>query len=381
MDQTQVSETATQANQATAEICLTCVHLPGCPTRTKQDHPILSCDLFEEGEWGAELVVALIDKHRDQRGGLISILEGVQANYGYLPESALRLVAETNRSFARRYLRCRHVLQGLQPGTERSAPVLGLRRHRLPRPQRPDGRGGIQAQARHRPGRDHRGPRVFPRDRQLSRRLRPWTHRRGGWSLFSAGECASGRRDHRKDPKRARFRRGHHRQTGLPGGSLLRPLQSQPDGPDHLIEGHPSVRVTISHGRKHGWLRLSSLYGSYTIESEHEIPADTIAHFFCPTCHAELAGATDCSVCAAPMVPLIVRGGGHGPDLLPTRLHQPSARRERARVVGGPPMRRLISLDELVGFRARVASAKTIKAETPDPGGQRRHLRPGERRQ
>jgi hypothetical protein len=80
--------------------------------------------------------------------------------------------------------------------------------------------------------------------------------------------------------------------------------------PHHLIEGHPSVRVTISFGRKHGWLRLSSLYGSYTIESEHEIPANTIAHFFCPTCHAELAGATDCPLCAAPMVPLIVRGGG-----------------------------------------------------------------------
>ncbi len=80
--------------------------------------------------------------------------------------------------------------------------------------------------------------------------------------------------------------------------------------PEHSIEGHPSVRVTISFGRKHGWLRLSSLYGSYTIESEHEIPADTVAHFFCPHCHAELAGATDCPACAAPMVPLIVRGGG-----------------------------------------------------------------------
>jgi (2Fe-2S) ferredoxin len=80
--------------------------------------------------------------------------------------------------------------------------------------------------------------------------------------------------------------------------------------PAHSIEGYPSVRVTISFGRKHGWLRLSSLYGSYTIEAEHEIPAETVAHFFCPFCHAELAGAADCPTCAAPMVPLIVRGGG-----------------------------------------------------------------------
>jgi (2Fe-2S) ferredoxin len=81
---------------------------------------------------------------------------------------------------------------------------------------------------------------------------------------------------------------------------------------DHLnpMEGHPSVRVTIAFGRKHGWLRLSSLYGSYTTDSEHEIPGDTVASFFCPFCHAELAGSTDCAVCSAPMVPLIVRGGG-----------------------------------------------------------------------
>jgi hypothetical protein len=81
---------------------------------------------------------------------------------------------------------------------------------------------------------------------------------------------------------------------------------------DHevYVEGYPSVRVTISFGRKHGWLRLSSLYGSYTIDSQHEIPEDTIANFFCPHCHAELAGAADCPLCSAPMVPLIVRDGG-----------------------------------------------------------------------
>jgi hypothetical protein len=76
------------------------------------------------------------------------------------------------------------------------------------------------------------------------------------------------------------------------------------------VDDHPSIRVTISFERKHGWLLLSSLYGSYTIECEHEIPQDTVVNFFCPHCHAELAGATDCPACSAPMVPLIVRGGG-----------------------------------------------------------------------
>ncbi|UCC81264.1 MAG: NAD(P)H-dependent oxidoreductase subunit E [Candidatus Zixiibacteriota bacterium] len=80
--------------------------------------------------------------------------------------------------------------------------------------------------------------------------------------------------------------------------------------PGHLIDGHPSIRITISFGSVHGWLALSSLYGSYNVSSEYEIPPDTIVNFFCPHCHAELLGASRCGECGAPMVPMIVRGGG-----------------------------------------------------------------------
>lgn len=76
------------------------------------------------------------------------------------------------------------------------------------------------------------------------------------------------------------------------------------------IDERPSIRVTISFGGSHGWLRLSSLYGSHAIESEHEIPMDTIVNTFCPHCHAELIGASNCSTCGAPMIPMIVVGGG-----------------------------------------------------------------------
>ncbi len=80
--------------------------------------------------------------------------------------------------------------------------------------------------------------------------------------------------------------------------------------PRHIIDGHPSIRVTVSFGTKHGWLALSSLYGSYKVASEYEIPIDEIVHVFCPYCHAELIGGGKCSDCGAPMVPMIVRGGG-----------------------------------------------------------------------
>jgi len=78
----------------------------------------------------------------------------------------------------------------------------------------------------------------------------------------------------------------------------------------HLIDGYPSIRITVAFGNVHGWLALSSLYGSYNVSSEYEIPPDTIVNFFCPHCHAELLGASMCSECGAPMVPMIVRGGG-----------------------------------------------------------------------
>ena len=78
----------------------------------------------------------------------------------------------------------------------------------------------------------------------------------------------------------------------------------------HLIDGYPSIRVTVSFDEKHGWIGLSSLYGSYNVESEYEIPMDVVVHFFCPHCHAELLGAGQCGECGAPMVPMIVRGGG-----------------------------------------------------------------------
>jgi (2Fe-2S) ferredoxin len=80
--------------------------------------------------------------------------------------------------------------------------------------------------------------------------------------------------------------------------------------PNSLVDGLPAIRVTVSYGQTHGSLHLSSLYGSYSIRSDHDIPIDTLVHFFCPHCHAELAGGSPCADCGASMVPMIVRGGG-----------------------------------------------------------------------
>ncbi len=78
----------------------------------------------------------------------------------------------------------------------------------------------------------------------------------------------------------------------------------------YSIDGYPSIRVTASFSRKHGWLRLSSMYGSYNVFSEYEIPDEAVVNFFCPHCHGELKSTVECTVCGASMVPMIVRGGG-----------------------------------------------------------------------
>ena len=79
---------------------------------------------------------------------------------------------------------------------------------------------------------------------------------------------------------------------------------------EHLVDGHPSIRVTLAYDGVHGHIRLSSLYGSYNVESEQEIPIDTVVDFFCPHCHVHLTGSSNCPECRTPMVPMIVRGGG-----------------------------------------------------------------------
>jgi NADH-quinone oxidoreductase subunit E len=310
MDQPQEAATATQPDPGTVEICISCMHLPGCRLRSKQEEPVLSCDLFEEGEWSADLVAALIDKHRDQRGGLISILEGVQAKYGYLPEKALRIVAErTGRSLVDIYgVATFYKAFSLEPkGRHMCSVCVGTACHVRNAPtvvEEFERKLGVK-------------PGGTTEDREYSFE-----------TVNCLGACALGPivvvDGHYFPQVNARQVDEiiEKTQNGLDFIEVTTDKRVFPVevfcarcnrslmDTGHLIEGYPSVRVTISFGRKHGWLRLSSLYGSFTIESEHEIPAETIPQFFCPTCHAELAGAADCPICAAPMVPLIVRGGG-----------------------------------------------------------------------
>ena len=76
------------------------------------------------------------------------------------------------------------------------------------------------------------------------------------------------------------------------------------------IDGYSSLKINISMDGEQGWIRLSCLYGSYSVSSEFEIPEGTAVNFICPHCESEIHSTSDCSQCGAPMIPMLVDGGG-----------------------------------------------------------------------
>jgi len=79
---------------------------------------------------------------------------------------------------------------------------------------------------------------------------------------------------------------------------------------DKTIDGYPSVKVIIQKGNKREFLYLSSIYGSYNIISEIDIPMDEIVLFFCPRCQSSLLTKNLCDKCNAPMISFELRHGG-----------------------------------------------------------------------
>jgi len=255
-------------------------------------------------------IAKIVEKHRGERGEIIAILEDIQAKHSYLPEEALRIVAEqTGRSLVDIYgVATFYRAFSLKPrGTHlltccvgtachvRGAPlVVGEMERRLGcKAGGTTADGEFTLETQNCLGGCALGPVVVADGHYF-----PNVGAAGVGAILDRTREGLDKidisTDQRVFPLNIACGRCNH--------SLM-------DG-EHLLDGHPSVRVTFSFGEHHGWLRLSSLYGSYNIGSEYEIPEETVVNFFCPHCHAELMGAAACAACRAPMVPLIVRGGG-----------------------------------------------------------------------
>lgn len=257
-----------------------------------------------------EHISSVLEDHRGDLGALISILEDIQTKYSYLPEEALRIVAqETGRSLVDIYgVATFYKFFSLKPRGKHLVSVC-------------------QGTACH-----VRGAQGIAKDfeRQLGIRAGETTSEKDITleTVNCLGACALGpivvadghyfsnvTQQRVKDIIR-RARVGLDR-VDVKTDQRLFPLEvSCPRcnhglmDRNHYIDGYPSIRVTVSFGGKHGWLRLSCLYGSYSVDHEYKTPMATVVNFFCPHCHGEFIGASICPECSAPMVPMIVQGGG-----------------------------------------------------------------------
>lgn len=253
----------------------------------------------------------IFQKHSgNHQGGLISILEDIQNKYGYLPKNALKMVSsKTGRSLVDIYgVATFYKTFSLTPrGKHLVAVCLGTACHIRSAPmvaEEFERQLGISA-----------GDTTSNREFTLETvnclgacALGPIVMVDGHY--FSKVDTAMVKRIIKKAKDgidKIEFKTDER--VFSVDVSCPRCNHSLIDG-EYLIDDHPTVRLTVSFNTKHGWIRLSGLYGNYNIESEHEIPMDTILYLFCPHCHAELVGASNCVSCSAPMVPMIIDGGG-----------------------------------------------------------------------
>jgi len=257
-----------------------------------------------------EAIETLVQEHAGEMGNLITVLENIQKQYGYLPEEALKTVSEETgkplvdiygvatfyKSFSLKPRGRHHVSVCLGTACHvRGAPVIAEE---------------FQRQLGIKPG-------ETTSDREFSLE-----------TVNCLGACALGPivvvdghyfsqvRKTKVSDILTRAQEGLDHVDVRTDKRLFAIKLSCPQcnrtlmDPSRLVDDLPGIRVTASFGEKHGWLCLSSLYGSYNISSEYPIPEDALSHFFCPHCHTELNGTSACPECGASMIPFIVQGGG-----------------------------------------------------------------------
>lgn len=253
-------------------------------------------------------ILRILAGHHHDRGGLIAMIEEIQDSYGYLPEEALRIVSEkTGRSLVDVYgIATFYRAFSLVPrGRHLVCACLGTACH-------------VRGAARV----------VEELQRQLGIEAGETTAD-GEFTLETVnclGACALGpvvvidgryfskvgksKVRQLLDEASAGFVTADADEGTFPVEvSCPRCNHSLMDD-SFPIDGRPSIRCSVSSDRQHGWLRLSSLYGRLAVEVEYEVPPGTVMDFYCPHCHEQMVGRSVCSECEAPMVPMMVGGGG-----------------------------------------------------------------------
>jgi len=76
------------------------------------------------------------------------------------------------------------------------------------------------------------------------------------------------------------------------------------------LESAPAIEVNLTYAGKHAPLYLSSLYGSYKVQTDMNIPVGKVAGFRCPHCKADLKSTRKCDACGSQMIAFELKAGG-----------------------------------------------------------------------
>ncbi len=255
-------------------------------------------------------ILSILELHREDKGGLISILEAIQSKYGYLPENALRIISrQTGRSLVDVYgVATFYKFFSLKPkGKHLICACLGTACHVRGAPR-------IVAEIEHQLG-------IKADETTLDKEFSLET-------VNCLGACALGPVVVGDGNYFSKVRKSgvkqilDHSRYGLDTMAIEKDERIFPINAvcphchqsfkdyTFIIDGHPCLKMKAANGHSRGWIRLSCLYGSYSVSTELEIPEGATANFICPHCDSELSGKSDCSQCGAPMTELSVDGGG-----------------------------------------------------------------------
>ena len=265
---------------------------------------------YSQEEIEAKDISGILEKHNQNRGGLIAILEGIQTKYGYLPETSLRMVSEkTGRSLVDIYgVATFYRFFSLQPkGKHLICACLGTACHVRGAPRvvaEFEEQLGIKA-----------GQTATDKEFTLE-------------TVNCLGACALGpvvvidgqyfskMRKSKVKKLLDKASKGFDK-FEIGKDERIFPIDVSCPHCNHsfkdetfVIDGYPSLKINVAADDKQGWIRLSCLYGSYNVSTEFEIPEGTVVSFICPYCNSKIQSTSDCSQCGAPMMPMLVDGGG-----------------------------------------------------------------------
>jgi NADH:ubiquinone oxidoreductase subunit E len=267
-------------------------------------------NMHAQEEIGSEDILRILEKHNEDRGGLISILEKIQAEFGFLPEEALRIVSErTGRSLVDIYgVATFYRFFSLQPkGKHLICACLGTACHVRGAPR-------IVAELEHQLG-------IKASQTTADKEFTLET-------VNCLGACALGPvvvidghyfskvRKSKVKQLLDQAREGFDK-FDIGKDKRIFPIEVSCPHCNHsfkdetfAIDGYPSLKINVTMDHQVGWIRLSCLYGSYSVSTEFEIPEGMVVNFICPHCNSEIHSNSDCSQCGAPMIPMLVDGGG-----------------------------------------------------------------------